>query len=191
MKRLISILAVLCIFSLLIIPVSAEIYFCFTPDSSPVPGGKLQVDVEAMSAYDETLKKAWQAGKVRFEWYENGVLMPNETTDTLHFTQEHVGKAYSVWVIIPEFSLECPPIEVQKAVFSAPVQPMQDGTVGQPYYTKLICTITILIDCTIFYFFTFKRCTFIYTNNLNFMFFHAAHAQLLFDSNRFHSCTPT
>lgn len=144
-----SLFAVLCIFAMILtlVPAGAytqeEIPVIFTSDSKAVDGGKLTVDILAMTDYDATIYNAWLEGDVAYEWHKDDIIVLENTTDTYEFTAEDVGHEFYVLVTCWDYTMKSENITVAAA--NEPIDPViltksiPEAVAGEEYYAKIEC----------------------------------------------------
>ena len=120
-----------------------EIPVIFTADSVAVEGGKLTVDILAMTDYDATIYNAWLENDVRYEWHKDDIIVLENTTNTYEFTAEDVGCEFYVLVTCWDYTMKSENITVAAA--REPIEPviltksLPEAQVGEEYYAKIEC----------------------------------------------------
>ena len=144
-----SFFTLLCIFAMILtlLPAGAytqeEIPVIFTSDSEAVEGGKLTVDIRAMTDYDATIYNAWLEGDVVYEWHKDDIIVLENTTNTYEFTAEDVGHEFYVLVTCWDYTMKSENINVVAA--NVPIDPViltksiPEAVAGKEYYAKIEC----------------------------------------------------
>jgi len=120
-----------------------EIPVIFTSDSKAVEGGKLTVDIRAMTDYDATIYNAWLEGDVNYEWHKDDIIVLENTTNTYEFTSEDVGHEFYVLVNCWDYTMKSENITVAAA--NEPTDPViltksiPEAVAGEEYYAKIEC----------------------------------------------------
>lgn len=144
-----SIFILICVVSIIITTLFASAYtqeeipVIFTSDSEAVEGGKLTVDIVAMTDYDATIYNAWLEGDVSYEWHKDDIIVLENTTNTYEFTSEDVGSEFYVLVTCWDYTMKSENITVIAANESIePViltKTIPEAVAGEEYYAKIEC----------------------------------------------------
>lgn len=107
----------------------------FTADTSPVPGGMLRVDIDAMAKGDSRISKALQRDDVIYTWYRNGEAIDDRDGDTLYLGDSDVGSEIYVEVACPGRELQSItfPISARERTLPGFVCELPVAVAGEPY----------------------------------------------------------
>ncbi len=116
----------------------------FTADSSPVPGGKLTVDIEAMTDYDARIWNAFLEKDVKYTWYQDGAAFVDRNSKTFKIGEGDVGSEIYVEVTCYDLTLTSEVFHitepVEEGIFpDILTKTLPDAVVGESYSIKLEC----------------------------------------------------
>lgn len=113
----------------------------FTADSNPVPGGRLTVDIKAMTGFDERVAYAYEENQVVYTWYRDGKILDDEYSKTLKLDHMEGCDIY-VEVVCYDLIMKSEVFHIPEAEGIFPdilTQKLPDAVAGESYSVKLEC----------------------------------------------------
>ena len=104
--RFFCILACIVMLVGLISTAEAAAHVVFTDDSKFISGGKVTVDIMAMTDLDSAIYNAWLEHEVAYQWYLDGAKIPGATAQSYTVKEGDGGKA--LHVVVTCFDLVIP-----------------------------------------------------------------------------------
>ena len=97
------------------IPEEDTLTVIFTPDSKPVVGNKLTVDIEAMAEKDDELMDAYFNDDITYKWFYDGRLKSISKIPTFEIKPDMLGHYIAVKVVYGDKSVASEEFEITKS----------------------------------------------------------------------------